>query len=195
MLSLFVHAGIAGISYYLFTKLQPSPVLAELDLSIAPALPASPGGRPSKPAKAWIIPEKENQPAVRPAPAGIPGPEHTASRDTGPADGEGGNGNGEGQYVPASQTQRGPRWIGNMISASDYPSVARREGKDGLVVLLVRIDAEGRVRDVKLLKGSYPVLNRVALSKARKAVFTPAYDAQGMPVACEVSIPVRFQLQ
>jgi len=108
---------------------------------------------------------------------------------------ENGGGDYEGAYIPASSAARGPRWIGNFITSRDYPLVARKEGKDGLVVLKVRINSNGIVKDVALLSGSYEILNNVAIEKVRKAIFTPAYDTSGRPVPCEVKIPIRFKLR
>lgn len=100
-----------------------------------------------------------------------------------------------GRYLLASQVARPPRWIGNLIRSSDYPRMARREGKDGRVILAALIDEAGRVEEVRLLEGSYDVLNEVALRKVRAARFTPAYDRDGRPVACKIILPIRFQLQ
>ncbi|MFH1260234.1 MAG: energy transducer TonB [Elusimicrobiota bacterium] len=195
VLSVFIHAGIGGLSYYLLIKDEPLPIVAELDFFIAPALPASAGGRPSKPAAAWTIPQKANQSPPQPAPENIPELEQIPSRATGLLEGEGGNGEGEGEYSPASQAARKPHWIGNFITPGDYPLAARQEGKEGRVVIVVRLDAEGRVYSAKILQGRCPALNAAALRKVKNAVFTPAYDGKGRPVACEVTLPIRFQLK
>ncbi len=99
------------------------------------------------------------------------------------------------RYLPAAQLARQPRWIANFITPEDYPLMARRHGKDGRVVLSVFIDEAGRVHDVRLLQGSYDVLNEVALRKTREAIFTPAYNEDGQHVACTVALPIRFELQ
>lgn len=106
----------------------------------------------------------------------------------------GGSIDGDG-YLSASQVARPPRWIGNLIGPGDYPRLARRQGKDGRVLLSVFIDEAGRVRDVRLLQGSYEVLNEVALRKVREAMFTPAQSREGRAVPCKVTLPIRFQLQ
>jgi protein TonB len=116
-------------------------------------------------------------------PGGIPGGE------------TGGSADGAGRYLSSSEVAQLPRWVGNFITPRDYPRSARREGKDGRVLLSVFIDAAGRVRDVRLLQGRDEALNEVALRKAREAVFTPAYNQEGEPVACKVTLPIRFHLQ
>lgn len=107
----------------------------------------------------------------------------------------GGSADGAGRYLSSSEVAQLPRWVDNHITPRDYPRSARREGKDGRVLLSVFIDAAGRVRDVRLLQGSDEALNEVALRKAREAVFTPAYNQEGEPVACKVTLPIRFHLQ
>lgn len=62
-------------------------------------------------------------------------------------------------------------------------------------MLSVLIDAGGIVRDARLLQGADEALNELALRKIRQAVFSPAYDAEGHPVACNVKLPIRFSLE
>jgi periplasmic protein TonB len=107
----------------------------------------------------------------------------------------GGSGEGDGQFVPSETAARQPRWLRNHITSSDYPLVARREGKDGRVTLSVLIDRDGRVVDARVLEGAYDALNAAALRGVRRAVFSPAYDAQGRPVACRLTLPIRFELR
>ncbi|MCG3111235.1 MAG: TonB family protein [Candidatus Manganitrophus sp. SB1] len=122
---------------------------------------------------------------------GIPG--GTPGGETGGV--SGGSADAAGRYLSAAQVAKLPRWVDNLITPRDYPRSARREGKDGRVLLSVFIDAGGRVRDVRLLQGSDEALNEVALRKVREAVFTPAYNQKGEPVACKVTLPIRFHLQ
>jgi len=81
------------------------------------------------------------------------------------------------------------------VASSDYPPVAGQHGREGRGVLTVLIDSEGRVRDARLLQGSYDVFNEVALRKIRQAVFSPATNAAGRAVSCKVTLPIRFELQ
>ncbi len=57
------------------------------------------------------------------------------------------------------------------------------------------IDREGRVVDARLLEGAYDALNAAALRGVRRAVFSPAYDADGRPVASRLTVPIRFELR
>jgi len=124
-------------------------------------------------------------------PGGVPGGISGGVRE----DILGGIPGGAGRYRSASEVAQLPRWVGNFIGPGDYPRKARRKGKDGQVLLSVFIDEIGRVRDVRLMQGADEALNEVALRKVREARFTPAYDEKGEPVACKVTLPIRFQLQ
>jgi protein TonB len=91
-------------------------------------------------------------------------------------------------------TAQAPRLVGDFLTDADYPKLARRAGQDGRVLLTVFIEADGHVREARVVKGSYPVLNNVALEKIRTARFEPARDAAGRPVPAKVLLPIRFEL-
>jgi len=209
-LSSAVHAGTIGGLYYIFFKRGPA-IVAELDLSLAPMLPRPPnaGGGRARPAEEWLLP-----PPHKKAPVPVPPPPKVVMEEPAPVpdepeelacpepcaettDGTGGGGTGEseGLYIPAAEASRKPRWVGNFITPMDYPRLARENDKDGRVVLSVLIDDQGRVRDARLLQGAYEALNEVALRKVREAKFTPAYNAEGRAVACQLTLPIRFELK
>jgi protein TonB len=196
LLSAAVHAGAAGGLFYLFVARQPAPIVAELDLSMSPLSVPNAGGGAARPSKTWTVLKKGKVSPPPPAPE-PEGPSVAAKpgAPVGAGDGGGGSGAGEGAYVPVALTARKPRWIANFITSNDYPVVARQQGKDGRVVVSILLDAEGHVRDARLLQGSYAVLNEVALRKIKDAVFTPAYDAADRPVPCKVTLPIRFELK
>jgi protein TonB len=173
-LSFVAHAAAAGLLYLLLFH-HSRTILANLDLSL-PTLQVA-RARPAQREDEWIIPNKKNH-----HPAKKVEPPKAAPEQASP-------------WVPASQTARRPQWVGNLIDPDSYPAVARSLGGAGQVVVVVHIDAEGKVREVGLLKGSnYDVLDQFAVDKVRNGIFTPAYDAQGSPVACEVTLPIVFQL-
>ncbi len=210
-LSAAVHMGIGGGAYYYFVKRQAAPIVAELDLSMmsmAPVMPPNKGsGYGAKPAATWTLPQSGKKAPAPVAPAVVEAKEEVTNQENVVACPEpcpqngvgngwgGGTGEGEGQYIPAEAASRKPRWIKNFITTHDYPALARQQGQDGRVVLTVLIDADGRVRDARLLQGSYDILNDVALRKVKEAVFSPAYNDQNKPVSCIVTLPIRFQLR
>lgn len=209
---MLVHAGVGGGFYYWFMKRQPPPIVADLDLTMSSLVPVAPnagGGYGAKRAEVWTMPKKgKKAPLPSVAPAAVETKEEVMRQDAVQACPEpcheisgsgtgwgGGTGEGQGQYIPVEAASRKPRWIRNFITSSDYPLIARRQGKDGLVVLTILIDAEGRVRDAQLQQGGYEALNEVALRKVKQAVFTPAYDDKNRPVSCKVTLPIRFELR
>jgi protein TonB len=172
--------------YWALVLRHPAPVTMELDLSQAPRIPAVASHHGfSKPTQAWAVPkhglaspsrttESAQEESTSPCPA--PCPETP------------------GDWVPADLAARQPRWTDGFITDEDYPKIAQRAGQDGKVLVAVYIDAAGSVRDVRLLQGSYPALNQVALDKLKTAHFDPAYDASGRPVPCRLILPIKFEL-
>jgi protein TonB len=76
-----------------------------------------------------------------------------------------------------------------------YPRKARRLGYEGIVMLKVLIDENGRVDDLTVLKSSgHSVLDHAALSAVRKWLFEPGSEG-GIKKRMWVKIPVRFDLK
>jgi protein TonB len=76
-----------------------------------------------------------------------------------------------------------------------YPEVARRQGLEGTVVLLVKVLVDGRAGEVQLKRTSgNSLLDEAAVGAARRWMFLPA--RQG-PKAVEawVEVPVKFELE
>lgn len=198
LLSSLTHATLAGTLYYRLGLHKPAPIVAELDLSMAPLVPMIPnqgGGHGANPAETWTLPKKGKTPVPQSAPVPETKEEVVEQENQEAPCPDCPQNQGEGQYISAEQASRKPRWIKNFITSQDYPLVARQQGKVGQVVLAVLIDAEGRVRDARLLQGGYEALNEVALRKVREAVFTPAYNDDNRPVSCKVMLPIRFELR
>ena len=188
--SVALHAS-AGSSFYLWITLGRNARLHDVELSAAPLVPRSSSSRaPEQVDDEWFLVQKNRKPA-NPAE-----PQKEIPRETNACTGKCPESNaGLGDAVQASDAHRKPRWVGNFITANDYPLLAAQQGKDGRVVLSVVIDSEGRVRDAELLEGSYDALNEVARAKVRDAVFSPAYDKEGNAVACKVRVPIKFELR
>jgi TonB family protein len=148
--------------------------MANLDLSLATIQVTQ--SEQVKPADEWIIPSK-NHKAVKKVIPEKATPEEIKNT-----------------WVPVADTAHAPKWIGNLIDSDEFTDVARQAGGDGKVVLQVHIDTSGEVREVALLNGSNEILNEFAIRKVKNGIFTPAYDKQGSPVACEVILPILFKL-
>ena len=189
-MSTAAHALVFGLLYWALVVRTTEPVPIELDLSQAPRLPAvAPRATaPRRTSKTWTAPVA----GLAPAPASA---SEVAEADdplpTCPPPCP----ETPGAYVPAAMAARSPRWIAGFITDGDYPKVARQQGQDGRVLVSVFIQADGTVRDVKLLQGSYDELNRVALAKVRTARFEPARDERGEAIPSKLLLPIRFELK
>lgn len=76
-----------------------------------------------------------------------------------------------------------------------YPRKARRLGYEGIVLLKVLIDENGRVDDLAVIQSSgHTVLDRAALSAVKKWLFEPGTEG-GIKKKMWVKIPVRFDLK
>jgi protein TonB len=106
----------------------------------------------------------------------------------------GGGRPGEGGPEEAgSGTQTpGPQELAALRSRIDsrkvYPPIAIRNGWEGLVLVEMRLEGDGRLSAVRLLQGSgYAVLDEATLRAVRLASPFP-------PVARVVTVPVEYRL-
>ena len=98
-----------------------------------------------------------------------------------------GAGRAEGAVTRGAEPISPPRFT--------YPPESERRGEQGTAVLLLRVDAEGRVAEVSLAASSgYRALDRAALEAARRWRFRPAVR-EGRPVESTVRAPITFRLQ
>jgi len=74
----------------------------------------------------------------------------------------------------------------------DYPDLARSAGVDGVVQLQALVGKDGKVKDVKVMKG-VEMLNDAAVKAVKQWIFKPALS-NNKPVAVWVAVPVRFSL-
>jgi len=79
--------------------------------------------------------------------------------------------------------------------APNYPSISRRLGEEGLVLLNVQVTADGAAGSVELQTGSGSSrLDQAALEAVKKWRFTPAKRGD-RAVSASVVVPVRFSLE
>ncbi|HEV2693956.1 MAG TPA: energy transducer TonB [Verrucomicrobiae bacterium] len=75
-----------------------------------------------------------------------------------------------------------------------YPPTARRRHQEGLVLLIVKVDPQGRAVRVEIKSSSgFPLLDTAAQEAVRDWEFQPARVGM-IAVASEIEVPVRFQL-
>ena len=94
-------------------------------------------------------------------------------------------------YAPLYRVTQPPRLL--QALKLDYPARAREFQKEGVVILEVDIDAQGRVLSARIIEESGWGFGEAALKAILPAVFTPAQiDATAVPV--RYRIPIRFQM-
>jgi protein TonB len=73
-----------------------------------------------------------------------------------------------------------------------YPDIAKQARVQGVVILECTISPQGKVTDVKVLRG-IPLLNESALNAVRQWVYTPTL-LNGVPVPVIMTVTVNFKL-
>ena len=73
-----------------------------------------------------------------------------------------------------------------------YPDVAKQARVEGVVVLEAVISPQGRVTEVKVLRGS-PLLDDAAVNAVKSWVYTPTL-LNGVPVPVVMTVTVSFKL-
>jgi protein TonB len=85
-----------------------------------------------------------------------------------------------------------PRYSENPPPA--YPSIARKRKYQGIVVLEVFVEEDGRVSDLRIVESSsFAVLDNAAMRTVNKWKFIPGREGS-RTVAMWVRVPIRFQL-
>ena len=93
------------------------------------------------------------------------------------------------------ETLRSPEPIKAFNRPPVYPSLARKRGWEGTVLLEVDVLSDGMVKSIKVKESSsYELLDTKALDAVRKWRFSPGFKA-GEPVPMKVLVPVHFLLQ
>lgn len=94
----------------------------------------------------------------------------------------------------------GPVRVGGQVKAPRkvkdaapvYPEVAKQARVQGTVILEATIGSDGRVQEVRVLKG-VPLLNEAALDAVRSWAYTPTL-LNGVPVPVVMSVTVTFRI-
>ena len=101
---------------------------------------------------------------------------------------------------PPPKAPTAPVRVGGKISeprktrnvAPQYPEMAKRARVQGTVILEATISPQGRVTDVKVLRG-IPMLDEAAMGAVRQWTYTPTL-LNGSPVPVIMSVTVNFKL-
>lgn len=103
-----------------------------------------------------------------------------------------GHGDGMGSGGIGFGSPGGPRFLRRHLP--EYPILARRRNKEGSVVLMVVIDAEGKLIKVDVVSTSDEVFVEPSLEAVKKSTFLPA-RRNGQPVMSRAILPIRFSLK
>jgi len=98
----------------------------------------------------------------------------------------------EDPYLPFAEVMPAP--VGGMKAIYEkivYPEIAKNNGIKGKVYLMVFINENGAVEDVKVLKGIGGGCNEAAISGVRSVKFSSGKN-NGKPVKIKLSLAINF---
>lgn len=99
--------------------------------------------------------------------------------------------NGAGETDAGFGSSSGPRFLHREIP--EYPFPARKRKIEGKVVLVVVIDATGKLAKAEVIKASDEAFADASLKALKKSTFLPA-TRNGQPVTSRAILPIRFSL-
>ncbi|WP_131989266.1 energy transducer TonB [Chthoniobacter flavus] len=156
--------------------LEPTPVPMPMAESMPPLIATTAEAPPPLP----VFPHAKKERASKTG--GVTARRSTSSHSAAAGLAAGGAGAG-GNYLP-------PHFLTRY--KPPYPAEARAQRIEGVVMLLVAVDAEGRVTSASVSQGSgHAMLDRAALEAVHTWRFSPATQ-NGRPVSATVEIPIRF---
>ena len=86
----------------------------------------------------------------------------------------------------------GPRFVRRVMPV--FPRQARRSGREGFVMLQLRISARGELLDVFVVHKAGHGFDEEALRAVQASSYAPATH-NGRDVECSALLPVRFSLR
>jgi protein TonB len=171
---------------------------AREEASPQPVAPAEPPPVPEPPPPPPEPAPPPAPPVVREKPESAPRRAEPPTPSESPAASEAGattveSAPGQPASAPQPSMAARPRYKTNPEPA--YPVSARRRRQEGSVLLRVHVSAAGRPEAVSIRRSSgFEVLDEAAVEAVRRWEFEPAL-VDGRPVASEVEIPIRFELE
>lgn len=112
------------------------------------------------------------------------------------ANGTVGNSGSGAEPASTKDFSRPPQPPSNMdaLLVKYYPERARSQGIEGQAALRVRIDAEGKVTDMRLIRETYTEFGKACMEHLRNTRWTPALGQSGKPEAFEITYTCRFEI-
>ncbi len=102
-----------------------------------------------------------------------------------------GSGRGAGDADVGFGSPSGPRFLHREIP--EYPFLARKRRIEGKVILVVVIDAAGRLTKAEVVEATDRTFAEASLEALKKSTFLPA-RRNGRPVTSKALLPIRFSL-
>jgi periplasmic protein TonB len=97
-------------------------------------------------------------------------------------------------YKPFAQVMPEPQnGIQDIYGKIKYPETAQKAGVQGKVYLLIYINENGGVDDVKVLKGIGAGCDEAAIQAVKDTKFNPGKD-NGVAIKVKLSLPITFKL-
>lgn len=106
-----------------------------------------------------------------------------------------GGGASDDAYLPFAEVM--PEPVGGyaaMFKKIVYPDVAKNAGVEGKLYLLVYVNENGGVDDIKVVKSLGAGCDEAAIKAIKDTKFKPGKNA-GVAIKVKLSIPVSFKLQ
>lgn len=183
---------------------QPDPIMISLLSAPQPVVQSA----PPKPAQPIVKPQPvvkkqvktpASKPVVKQAAEPVAPPVQTAAAPMNPATPavEAPVAKPESKTTTAAPTFHSPSFNAAYLNnpAPSYPSVSRRLGEEGLVMLQVQVNTDGSADSVELQTSSGSSrLDQAALEAVKQWRFVPAKRGD-QPVTASVVVPVRFSLE
>jgi protein TonB len=206
-------AAIHGLIYFLgYAAPRPAHAPVELDLTMsghlgtaggahhsAPKAAPAPPPAPKAAEKDWVK-ASANKPAPIAAPSATPSPApapETPAPSAAANANESSGGFGEGDGDLTSLT-RYPAILNlsdlGVILRRFYPEAERDAGHEGIVVVDLHVDVDGRVTSVDVVRSSAPDFADAAVRAARLLRFSPAYRG-AEKVAVKLRQAIKFNLE
>lgn len=74
-----------------------------------------------------------------------------------------------------------------------YPERARRAGIEGIVMMRIRTDIEGKVKSIEVIRSDSTILNQAAIDAVRQWRYKPQYR-NGIPIPIVTIVAVKFRI-
>ena len=109
----------------------------------------------------------------------------------------------EAEEVPFFIVEEKPRFLGGsednfrkwIYDHLHYPEIAAENGISGRVILQFTIDTDGKIKNIRVVRGVDPSLDKEALRVVKSAPKWTPGKQRGKPVKVQYTFPIVYVLQ